>query len=200
MAERLNDLCVRILQLVYLHLLWCVFTMLGLIFFGVGPATYAMYTVQRQWVRGNMEIPIFSTFWQAYRTNIIESSLIGVFYLVVGIILYTDLLYVQSFGLRVLLFIISFLYVISLCFIFPIMVHYEWERTTLKLKCSVLFALSYLQYTLVLLLAVAAIYIVLLMYPGSLMFFGISLASYTIMWLTHQVFMRIEMQAQLKES
>ena len=200
MAERLNDICIRILQLVYLNILWITFTLLGFVLVGIGPATLAMYSVIRQWIRGNSDIPIFSTFWQAYRSSFKEASVIGMIYLVIGWILYVDLLYVQSFYLRALVIFVSFIYVVSLCYVFPIMAHYDWKSTILKIKCSVLFGISYLQYTLILLLAIAIIYLGLFMYSGALVFFGISIGSYVIMWMANQVFIKIESQAVLEES
>lgn len=199
MAERLNDICIRILQLVYLNILWVAFTLLGVVLFGIGPSTLALFTVMRQWIRGNSDVPIFPTFWQTYRSSFKEASVIGLIYLFVGWILYVDLLYVQSFYLRALVIFVCFIYVVSLCYVFPIMAHYDWKSMVLKIKCSVLFGISYLQYTLVLLLALAGIYLILFMYSGALIFFGISIGNYVIMWMANQVFIKIENQAVLKE-
>lgn len=193
-GELFNEICIIILKLVYIQVLWIAFTFLGFILFGFGPATYAMFSVMRQWVRGNKDIPIFKSFLTAYRTGFKESLGIGLFYLACGVILYIDLLYVQSPGLRGLLIVICFLYAVSLLYIFPILVHYDWKRPALKLKCSILFGLSYLQYTLTLLAALAAVYFVLFLFPGVLTFFGISIGSYLIMWMVNQVFKRIEIQ------
>ncbi|WP_078432971.1 YesL family protein [Metabacillus halosaccharovorans] len=200
MAERLNDICIRILQLVYLNILWIAFTLLGLVLAGIGPATLALYTVIRQWIRGNSDIPIFSTFWKAYRSSFKEASVIGMIYLVIGWILYVDLLYVQSFYLRALVIFVSFIYVVSLCYVFPIMVHYDWKSTIVKIKCSVLFGISYLQYTLIMLLSLAFIYFILFMNSGALVVFGVSIGNYVIMWMTNQVFIKVENQAVLLES
>ncbi|WP_231597490.1 YesL family protein [Bacillus sp. SA1-12] len=200
MAERLNEICIRLLQLVYLNVLWIAFTLLGLGLAGIGPSTLALTTVIRQWIRGNSDIPIFTTFWQTYRSSFKEASVIGVIYFVIGWILYVDLLYVQSFYLRALVVFVCFIYMVSLCYVFPIMAHYDWKSTILKLKCSVLFGISYLQYTLILFVALALIYLILFMYPGALIFFGISIGNYAVMWMTNQVFMKIETQAGIQES
>jgi uncharacterized membrane protein YesL len=199
-GERLNDFCIMVLKLFYIQLLWLLFTLLGFVLFGVGPATYAMFTVMRQWIRGNKDLPIFKNFLQAFRSGFKESVLIGILYLASGIILYVDLLYVQSQVLRGLLIVIGFIYLISLCYIFPIMVHYDWKRVSLKLKCSILFGISYLQYTLVLFASIAVVYLILLRYSGTIAFFGISVGGYMIMWMANQVFKRIEIQAGVMEA
>ncbi|MGM7722763.1 YesL family protein [Metabacillus sp. Hm71] len=200
MAERLNELCIRLLQLVYLNFLWIAFTLIGLVFAGIGPSTLALFTVIRQWIRGNSDIPIFSTFWQAYRSSFKEASATGMIYLVIGWILYVDLLYVQSFYLRALVIFVSFVYIVSLCYVFPIMAHYDWKSTVLKMKCSVIFGISYLQYTLILFVVLALIYLILFMHPAAFIFIGFSIGSYAIMWMTNQVFMKIETQAGHLES
>lgn len=200
LGERLNNFCITVLKLFYIQVLWILFTLLGLVVLGIGPATYAMFTVMRQWVRGKKDIPVFPTFLEAYKTGFKESALIGILYLAVGMILYVDLLYVQSQVLRGLLIVIGVVYLISLCFIFPIMVHYDWKSVMLKLKCSVLFGISYLQYTLVLFVALVAAYIILSMLQGTVVFFGISVCSYIIMWMANQVFKRIEIHAGVMEA
>ncbi|MFC4320002.1 YesL family protein [Litchfieldia salsa] len=193
--ERINDFCSMTIKLVYIQLLWLTFTLLGVVIIGIGPATYAMFTVMRQWIRGNKEISIFKTFFHSFRSEFKESFFFGIIYLVGGIILFVDLIYVQSPLLKGFLIIISFLYTVSLLYIYPILVHYEWQSMIQKLKCSILFGLSYLQYTLMLIVALAVVYFVLFMYPGVLTFFGISIGSYMIMFMANQVFKRIEMEA-----
>jgi len=200
MAERFNEICIRILQLVYLNLLWMAFSLLGLVLLGIGPATLAMFTVIRHWIRGKKDIPIFSTFWKAYRENFIESAMLGILYFAVGVVLYVDLLFVESFILRTFIIIVSFIYLVSLCYIFPIMAHYDLKNVVHKLKYSVLFGISYLQYTLLLLVSLAIVYLVLFLNPGIFTFFGTSIGCYVVMWFTHQVFLRIEMQNMKKQS
>jgi len=200
-GESFNNFCTNLLKLCYIQLLWLLFSLLGLIVLGVGPSTYAMFTVLRQWIRGNKDIPIFLTFYQAYRTGFKESALFGLFYLVGGVILYVDLLYVEAQVLRGLLIVIGALYLVSLTYIFPIIVHFDWKGVMLKLKCSLLFGISYLQYTLMLFAALSAMYFVLLMYiPVTMILFGVSIGGYIVMWMTNQVFKRIEMQAESMEA
>jgi uncharacterized membrane protein YesL len=160
-----------------------------------------MFTVIRQWIRGNQDISIFQTFYQSYRTGFKESTVIGILYIAGGMVLYVDLLYIQSQVLRGVLIILGILYFISFCYIFPILVHYDWKGIKLKLKCSLLFGISYLQYTLMLFVALAAVYFILLMFvPVATVLFGISIGAYIVMWMTHQVFKRIEMQSAATDS
>ncbi|MCH1625458.1 YesL family protein [Fredinandcohnia quinoae] len=199
MAERWNFICIRILQLAYLNLLWFSFTLLGLVLFGIGPATFAMFTVIRKWIRGNADVAIFPTYWKAYRENFKETASIGLLYAVIGLILYTDLLYVQSLWLRIILLMVSICYLISSLYIFPVIAHYDWKSVVLKIKCSFLFGISYFQYSLMLIVILGVMCVIQIIVPGLLLFFGISGGGYVIMWFANQVFMRMEIQAGLIE-
>lgn len=78
-VENMNKWCMRLLRLVYLNLLWTIATILGLGFIGVGPATVAMLSILRQWIRGNEEVAIFSTFVRYFRESFKEAAIIGGF-------------------------------------------------------------------------------------------------------------------------
>src|SRR5699024_12370739 len=58
--------------LMYLHVLWVAFTLLGDIFLGFFPATAGVYTVTRQWVAGDPDVPIFRTFYDVYKSIFVQ--------------------------------------------------------------------------------------------------------------------------------
>lgn len=197
--ESVNKWCSRLLRLVYLNLLWIIGTILGLGVLGVGPATIAMLSITRQWIRGNEEDAILPTFMQYYKENFREGALFGVIYSIVGYVIYVDLMYVSSWYLRVLILVGAFLYLISLAYIFPIVAHYDWKGIRLKIKMSFMIGFSHLQYTLMLFMAVLILAFILSYYPGILSFAGASIIGYLVMWMTHQVFSKIERDALVKE-
>ncbi|ALP38423.1 MULTISPECIES: YesL family protein [Paenibacillus] len=199
-VENMNKWCMRLLRLVYLNLLWTVATILGLGFIGVGPATVAMLSILRQWIRGNEEVAIFSTFVRYFRESFKEAAIIGAIYSLVGYVLYVDIVNVSSWYVRVVTLIGAFLYLISLAYIFPLLAHYDWKGIKLKIRMSVVIGFSYLQYTLVLFVAIVALFTLILgLYPGILTFAGASIIGYLVMWMTHQVFSKIEREVLVKE-
>ncbi|MEK3786152.1 MULTISPECIES: YesL family protein [Paenibacillus] len=199
-VETVNAWCMRILRLVYLNLLWTGGTLLGLVLFGIGPATIAMMSVLRQWIRGNEEVPVFTSFVKYYKESFKEGSILGLIYTVVGYVLYIDLANISSWYLRVVIFVGIFLYLISLLYIFPLVSHYDWKGIWLKVRMSLIIGFSNLQYTLVLMVGIALIYFLILnLFPGILTFAGASLIGYLVMWMTHQVFSRMERKAVAKE-
>src|SRR5690625_1995366 len=67
LSGRLYRICEVITKFAYVNILWFVFTLLSLIIFGFMPATVALFSVTRKWVMGDMDVPVFSTFWGTYR-------------------------------------------------------------------------------------------------------------------------------------
>ncbi|MFS0778232.1 DUF624 domain-containing protein [Neobacillus sp. 3P2-tot-E-2] len=191
-VERLNHVLTIILNLVYVNFLWILFTILGLGIFGIGPSTYALVSICRQWVR-DRSLPVFKTFWKYYREGFRESVIISWIYLLGGIVLIVDLMHVSNWYIRVALFGISFIYLLSLVYIFPIMAHYNWKGIRIKIKMSLLFGFSCLQYSLVLLLVTGVVYWAAAnFFPGVITFLGISFLFYLITWTANQVFTRME--------
>ena len=58
----LNRFCTWVMRLAYLNVLWILFSLAGLVVFGLMPATAAMFTVAREWAKGNTDAPVFSVF------------------------------------------------------------------------------------------------------------------------------------------
>ncbi|MGI8384296.1 YesL family protein [Robertmurraya sp. P23] len=192
-VEKVNHIFNTILNLVYLNILWSVYTLLGLIIFGIGPSTYALVSICRQWIRGNQNIPVFKSYWKYYKECFKDSVVISWVYLLAGFVLVVDLQYVTNWYARVALFVISFMYLLSLVYIFPIMAHYSWKGILLKIKMSFLFGLACMQYSLVLGVVIVVIYgAATNFFPGILTFFGISFLFYLITWTSNQVFTRME--------
>jgi uncharacterized membrane protein YesL len=174
------------------NFLWIIFTILGLGIFGIGPSTYALVSICRQWVRGQ-SLPVFKTYWKSYKESFRESVIISWIYLIGGIVLIVDLMHVANWYVRVALFVISFIYLLSLVYIFPIMAHYNWKGIRIKIKMSLIFGFSCLQYSLVLFLVTGVIYWAATnFFPGVLTFLGISFLFYLITWTANQVFTRME--------
>src|SRR5690348_5869169 len=82
--------CDWIMKFGYLNLLWVLFTLTGLVIFGFVPATISLFTITRAWIRGNTDIPIWSTFLKVYKSEFVKSNKVGLVYLLGGYVLYID--------------------------------------------------------------------------------------------------------------
>ncbi|RSL35231.1 DUF624 domain-containing protein [Salibacterium salarium] len=120
-----------VLFLVYVNVLWILFSFLGLIIFGLGPSTLAMFTVFRRWAMGAPDVRVFTTFWQAFRADFVKANALAWLLFVFGLMIYTNLNYFTlpsewlHLIFRYVIIGAALLYGAMLLYIFPVMAHYE---------------------------------------------------------------------------
>ena len=193
----LYRLCEWIMRLAYLNLLWIGFSLLGLILFGLGPATAAIYAVQRKWKLGEMDVPIFKTFWSTYKKEFLQANILAIIFMVLGYILYTDLQFIAVLNgavqivFYVATLILLFLYFVTLAYLFPVFVHYDLKNVGQYMKNALLIGISQFPYAILMLIGAALLYILFRFLPGLLPFFGVSLLSLIITWCAHWAFNRV---------
>lgn len=99
------------------------------------PATAAMFTVARKWVMGEVDVPLFKTFFKGYKENYKQSMLGGLIYVVVLTILIIDIIFFwnhQDFSFLAYIFIaFTVLAFVSLFNFFSMTVHYEMKTLQL---------------------------------------------------------------------
>ena len=187
--------CEIISKMVYVNLLWILFTVLGLGILGFMPATVALFTVTRKWVMGDKDIPVFKTFWSTYRKEFFKSTLLGVILFVIGYIIYIDLVLLPTGGiinlLRLGIFICGVLFAIVLLYIFPVYVHYDWNKR-LYMKYALLVGASHPHYTLLMVAGIVGLYYITITIPGIIPFFSVSVLAYILMWPSYQIIKKME--------
>ncbi|CAM4078219.1 YesL family protein [Lederbergia lenta] len=137
--EGLYRACDWIMKLTILNILWISFSLLGLILFGIFPATAAMFAVVRKWAMAEMDVSIFQTFWQSYKKEFVKGNLLGAIITICSIVLYIDFHFLQvatNSAIKMLFipfWIIVFLFICTLFYVFPMFVHYNMKiREVLK--------------------------------------------------------------------
>ncbi|RFB18381.1 DUF624 domain-containing protein [Bacillus sp. HNG] len=188
--------CGVISRLVYLNLLWLLFTVVGLVIAGFVPATVALFAVTRKWIMGEEDIPVFSTFWSVYKKEFLKSNLLGLTLFIVGYILYVDLVFLPTTSaiyivIRYALIAISSVFIVILLYIFPIYVHFNGTIKT-YLKHAVMYGLSYPLVTFSMVIGIIILYVGFSYVPSLIPFLSASILAYLIMWLSIKVFARIE--------
>jgi len=191
---------VWITRFAYLNLLWILFTLLGFIVFGFMPATAAMFAVVRKWNMGEDDIPIFKTFWKAYREDFLKTNGLGLILFFIGYILIMEfkILRLQE---SVIYFIVSFsvlailiLYAIVLTYFFPIYVHFNLKISD-YLKWPFIIGIVHPILTLFLVVGtVLFAYITFITIPAILFFFGGSVIAFFIMWGVSKTFSKYELK------
>ncbi|WP_318614294.1 YesL family protein [Sporosarcina sp. YIM B06819] len=187
-----------IVRLAYVNLLWIAFTIAGLGIFGFMPATISMFAVIRKWRMGEVNVPIWSTFWKNYKKEFIKSNVFGTIFFLIGYVLSIEfqilrntdqLIYlIVSYGVLglFLLLLITFIY------FFPIFVHFKLENIQ-YLKWPFIMGIIHPILTIVLLVVIGGItYVTVLYMPGMLLFFGGSVIAYVLMWGVTMTFPKYE--------
>ncbi|CAM4056575.1 YesL family protein [Lederbergia lenta] len=188
--------CEVISKLAYVNALWFLFTVIGLGVFGIAPATVALFTINRKWMLGETDVPIFNTYWKVYRKEFLKSNLLGLALMIVGFILYVDLAYLPTEGfvytiIRYAIIAVSFVFLIVLLYIFPVYVHFNGNLRK-YFKYALVCGLSYPHFTFMMIIAAMLLYTGLSLFPGIIPFFSFCMLAYMVMWIALQVFKRVE--------
>ncbi|WP_163581834.1 YesL family protein [Gracilibacillus saliphilus] len=192
--------------LLYVNFLWICFTILGFIIFGIGPSTVAMFTIFRKWSKGDDGIRILYIFWKTYKKEFARANGLGLLLLIFGYMLYVnfnylqlDIAWLQQLS-KILLIIAATVYGIMFIYIFPMYVHYE-NKLFNYFKNAILMAIYSPIRTIYLIAACLTLYYLYFHLPVFIFFFGASLSSLVIMYITYRTFLRLEIrQSQLQEN
>ncbi|QGH35448.1 DUF624 domain-containing protein [Gracilibacillus salitolerans] len=195
-----------VLLLLYVNFLWVCFTLAGAIIFGIGPSTVAMFTIFRRWAKGEEDIPAFKVFWQTFKKEFKRANGLGLLILLFTYMLYININFLQLDNewmqqtIKNVLIIVSIVFGIMVAYIFPMYVHYD-NKLYNYFKNAILITIYSPIRTIYLIAACLTLYYLYFMLPVFLFFFGGSLSSLVIMWISYRTFLRLEIkQEQLQET
>jgi uncharacterized membrane protein YesL len=183
-------------RLAYINLMWICFTLLGGIIFGFMPATVAVFTLIRKWRRDRDDLPVFRTFWQCYKKEFMKSNLLGLLLLLLGYLLYLNLTLLQTdvlvFAiLRYVMLFFCILFMIMTLFLFQVYAHYNL-KPLLYLKTALLIGLTYPHFVALMVLGIILLQYLLMLIPGIIPFFSVSLLAYMMTWIAEVVFKKLD--------
>lgn len=170
-----------VLKLLILNMLWVMFTLLGLIIFGVFPATAALFAVMRKLVMQNDDVNIFQLFWNTYKLEFVKSNVLGAVILTIGAILFVDLYILRQLDpsmwnqlLIITVFVLIVVYMAFITYIFPVFVHYD---SNLKgyLKYSIILVIGKPFHTIFMIVCIVGLMYLLWWIPGFIPVFGLSI-------------------------
>jgi uncharacterized membrane protein YesL len=189
--------CEWVMKLAYVNILWVLFSLGGLIFLGISPASVALFTILRKWLMNETDVPIFRTFLNTYKKEFVKSNQLGWVMALIGMFLYFDFKYLITVGgtiqyvLSIPLVIVAILYFITMLYLFPVYVHYEL-RLIQYIKNSFYIGIINMHITILMIAVTLLIGILYRSIPGIVPFFSISLFSLMLMTGAKQSFNRIE--------
>ncbi|NYE03473.1 putative membrane protein YesL [Bacillus niacini] len=181
----------------YLHFLWVVFTLAGLVIVGVMPATASVFSVIRKWLMKENDVPIFRTFINSYKSFFIETNLLGLIYFSIGLFLYFDLRIVNAELhmdlIRIFVFIAGFLYLSMCLFLLPVYVHLNLSKLN-YIKQSFLIVFARPLETFLMLVSLVVSYYFFLYFPVVFIFAGTTIVSFPLMWIGMRSFNKIQIK------
>lgn len=164
------------MRIVKLNIAWLLTSLLGLLIFGLFPATYAAFYVADRWIHGDVDIKIWRTFFKAFRRGYLHSQLLGIIISAGIFILCVDILFFRQVKSQwvgtiviVLLVILLICLIIIAIYMYPIKVSFDLNvRNTFK--TAFFSGLSHLQWTFFNILGVAGILFVTYLFPATVFF------------------------------
>lgn len=182
-------------KVMYLHILWVVFTLAGLVVFGITPATMALCSVVHKWYDKDFDLPIFKHFYAAYKAQFKKSNILGLLLMGVGLFLYIDLKIseelIQSFYLHAVILFICFVYLITIIYMFTIFVRYELPLLT-YFKQSLFIALARPMETIAIMLSLFILYFLFSFVPVLFIFAGSSIVFTPLVWFSYRACLLVE--------
>lgn len=186
-----------ITRLLYLQMLWVLFSIIGLVIGGFFPATFTMFAIARKWIRENTDFPLFKTFLQMYKESLIKANILGWF---MGLFAFSLYYYYAWFseltGAIPLVFIgmlivMGFAFLIVSLFIIPVYAHYDVGLLTV-FKYAATTAISHPLHALSMIVTIVAFWYLMLALPIIFMFIGVSLLVCILMVIANAAFVNIE--------
>lgn len=164
------------------------------------PATAAMFAVARKWVMGEVDVPLFKTYFRSYKENYVQSMLGGILYTALYVIMYVDyrvylnelssfqLLSFVFIGLMILLFISMFNY-------FSMMVHYHMKTFQL-LKNAILITIGRPFRSLSTVIMSGAVVFISFQFTFLIPFFMGSIIATVSFYNFYLIYQKLQMQAE----
>ncbi|SIR22804.1 YesL family protein [Domibacillus enclensis] len=185
-----------LMKLAYLNLLWLLFTLAGAVVFGLFPATTALFGVIRKLIMGNEEYSLTKTFWLLFKKEFGRSSRLGIIVLVIGYLLYFDVRFLrEAEGLLSFLYypvlVVSFGFILTLFYVFPILVHYE-ASIRQSVKNAFWLMILHPVSTILMMSGMMTLFFLLVSVPGLIPFFSVSGPAFLLTWAALLAFAKAE--------
>lgn len=184
-------------RIALLNILWIAFTILGLGFLGLFPATTATFTIARKWVSGETDIPVVKTFWNSYKKDFVQGNLLGYLLSVVAYVLYLDFVFLTVspsnavYLLTIPFVLITFIFTLTVFYVFPVFVYYDMKLFQVLKSAFFIMLLHPLQ-TLIMIIGCLGLFVILWTFQGLAIFFGPAVLAVVIMMPAYKAFQKVK--------
>ncbi|MBE1554529.1 putative membrane protein YesL [Filibacter limicola] len=200
--DKFNRIAYRMIELAYINVLWILFTLVGLIAFGIFPATAAMFAIIRKLINDEKDFKIFPAFWTLFRTDFLKVNGLGLIFLLIGYFLYFDFYFLQlnNGELQFLFPLLSFILissVVTLLVFFPVYANFNLKFFQ-YIKQSFLIAITSPIEVIAIGASAVVIYFIATISPGITPFFTGSIFAYLATLISFRAFARIERRKKIQ--
>ncbi|KMK78028.1 YesL family protein [Alkalihalobacillus pseudalcaliphilus] len=197
MGRTLYHILEWITRFAYINILWLATTLLGFFFFGLFPATIALFTIMRKWLQGEYDFPIFQRFWHIYKQEFKRSNVFGLPLFIIGSIVGFNLLFlyfnmdITLSLLTALLFAGMLLFGLFIFYVFPTYVHYDSSLAALYKNAFFIMLVSPIQ-SLGIIVTFVAFSLLIYVFPAIAMIFGSSFYALVTSLFAQRAFQKVE--------
>ncbi|WP_146816533.1 YesL family protein [Alkalibacillus haloalkaliphilus] len=199
MSRALYSALEWVTRFAYIQLLWITFTIFGAVILGLFPATIAMFSVIRQWLKGQTDLPILNTFLKYYKEEFWKSNRIGFFIYCIAFIflfniffLYTNIGEILTWT-SVPLIAGVFIFLLFLFYLFPTYVHFHIKGFQVLKYSFFTMLISPLQSFLIV-VSLASFYFLTYLLPALFFIFGASFYAFITVHFAIQAFNKFDKQ------
>ncbi|MDQ0207243.1 YesL family protein [Alkalicoccobacillus murimartini] len=196
LGEGVMHYCEILMRLAVINLLWIGFTLFGLGLFGWAPASAAAFTVMRKsfmgtGLTGENSASIFRDFKESYKKEFVSANLFG--WLIVaglGLLVVSGramVLMEASMLPRMILLTVLFLFVSILLLAFPLKAFMSMSSVH-TVRFALLLGVANMHYVLILCLILTVLVYMYVLFPGLVLFYGVSLPAAIIMQFALRIF------------
>lgn len=171
--------------------------------FTLFPATAAMFAVARKWVTGDVDVPLFKTYFRGYKENYLQSMLGGLFFVLLAAIMYINYtFYLRQSGalslLSILFIVLAFILISAMFHFFSIMVHFHMKFWQI-VKNAFLISIGNPVMTVFLLVGNGVILYASTRFTFLIPFFMGSLMAFVSFWVFYRIFDRMKTLSEKKQ-
>lgn len=186
-------------RLAYLNLLWLAATALGLVVFGIGPASYALARYVDRWLRFGETPPPTRTFLGYLREQPLRSMKVGWVLLAVGVVVVTNVFRAPNWYLQFLNVLALLVLLVAASYVFPLMSATDLSSVRRLLSTALLVGFGSLHWTILGATASAAVlWLLWQASPVLTLLFGVGVPALAVGLVTRSVFREVAADGRLR--
>ena len=186
---RINQFLLGVYRVAYLNLLWIAGTLLGLVVFGIGPASYALAAYIDRWFRLGETPPVTRTFIGYFRAQYWRAAAMGWILLAATAIVVTNIFAATSWMLQFANVLALVVIGIIAAYVFPVMAATDVQGIHRQIAAALMIGFGSLHWTIVASAVVAGtVWLLFAFALPLLVLFGVGIPAAAIGFVTRIVF------------